>query len=151
MPRRLRNLASDLTKLNQQIKRDLEHAEAKVKHLNDLIAELAQSGQLAPAVLLGTFLEVPYDPDAPPAHAARVIQAALLTPEGFGICEWDSPDAYRIEQEPEHFQREAREKFRPFAELGEADMLFVLPQVETLLAELLAIAEGAPTEAALSP
>ncbi len=147
MPRRLRNLAGELTKLNLQIKHNLQQAEAKVSHINSLIAELAQQGGLSRAVLLGKYRELPYDPDAAPPARARVIQAVLLVPEGFGICEWESTDAYRPDQEPQHFNRDACEKFRPFAELDEADMLFVLPQMETLLEELVTIAEGVSTEA----
>ena len=151
MPRRLQHLAATLTKLNVQIKHSLEEAEAKVGEVNALIAELAGSGLLVHAVLLGKFRELPFDPDAGTSTPERVIQAALLVPEGLGICQWDSREAYKPEQEPEHFRRDAREKFHPFADLDETDQVFILPQIEALLEELVAIAQAAPISSNASP
>ncbi len=151
MPRRLQDLAANLAKLSVQIKHDLEDAEAKVGQVNQLIAQLAQTGLLGNAVLLGKFRELPFDPDAGAPAPERVIQAALLAPEGLGICQWDSREAYRPDQEPEHFRRDARERFRPFADLDDTDQVFILPQIEALLEELVAIAQTLPASASAPP
>ena len=149
MHKRLRTMAAELTKVARQIKRDLERAETHVGEINQLIDDLATSGALRRAVLLGKHREIPADPDAPPADGGRLIQAALLVPEGLGVCVWDSEQESR-DQERAHFDRDAREKFMPFSELQEMEMLFVLPQIEALLEELLAIAEAASSSEQLS-
>jgi len=64
MPRRLQHLAATLTKLNVQIKHSLEEAEAKVSEVNALIAELAGTGLLMHAVLLGKISRAALRPDA---------------------------------------------------------------------------------------
>ena len=86
MPRRLQHLAATLAKLNVQIKHSLEEAEAKVSEVNALIAELAGTGLLVPAVLLGKFRELPFDPDAGTSAPERVIQEKI-TEETFDIAQ----------------------------------------------------------------
>ncbi len=144
MPRRLQSLASALAKVNGQIKHDLQDAEAKVSDANALIGELARSGMLRRAVLLGKFREASLDPDSGDSEPAHIIQAALLIPEGIGVCAWDSHEAYKPDQDPEHFDREVRKRFVPFGDLDETDQVFILPQLESLVEQLMAIAEATP-------
>ena len=144
MPRRLQNLASALSKVNVQLKHNLQEAEAKVSQVSALVAELAQAGHLRRAVLLGKFREACFDPDSGAPEPGRIVQAALLVPEGIGLCAWDSHEAYKPDQEPEHFNRDARERFIPFGDLEEADQVFILPQIESLVEQLVAITGATP-------
>jgi hypothetical protein len=156
MTTRVQRIAGKLSELNLQIRHSMEQAEAKVNELNRLIAQLADSDLLGEEVFLGKAREVPQGLDIDESDSGRVIQAVLLVPEGFGVCQWSSEKDFAHDRGSATFPKKARRRFCAFHQLTSADKAFLLPYIEMLLDELMDIADvaasklkpGRPVEAA---
>lgn len=139
-------LANKISRLNVQIKQDLQRAEAKVGQINRLIADLATTGLLKQEIVLGRWRERPGSPGNGSDESSRIVQTVLLAPEGLGICEWDSETAYRQARARRKAEGAARQTFRSFDKLKPAEKTLLLPDIEPLLDELLDIADVAASK-----
>jgi hypothetical protein len=145
------DIAEQLGTLNLQIKHDMEQAEAKVERVNGLVRELGTTGLLSRRVILGPDYTHPWDPGCGPQDSAQVVQAALLVPEGFGVCLWSTDEFLEFEQSPGGLEQHARKKFEPFEKCCSADKKFLLPFVEEMLEDLTDVALVAASKLELQP
>lgn len=138
---RFDEMAEQLASLNLQIKHDMECAEAKVERVNLLIRELGNTGLLKRPIFLGGTYSGTYDPAFGPHDSGQVTQAALLVPEGFGVCRWDTEEWNRLEQSQEGFEPHARICFESFESCSPAEKKFLLPFVDEMLEDLTDMAQ----------
>lgn len=68
------------------------------------------------------------------------MQAALVIPEGFGVCLWDSEEFARCRLEQDGLASKARNKFQAFDQCRTVEKAFLLPFIEEMLEELMEIA-----------
>lgn len=140
MKSRIDEMAEQLASLNIQIRHDMEQAEAKAERVNQLVHELGETGVLTHQVLLGVVFERAYDPESSTQDSGQVVQAALLVPEGFGVCLWDLVEFTTLRASPQGLERHARAKFQPFDECAAAEKKFLLPYLEEMLEDLTDVA-----------
>lgn len=143
---RMETLAQELAQLQLQIKHDMEHAEAKVVQVNNLLQELGKTGLLKETVMLGRCRHIAYPAESQTEDPESEKQAALLIPEGFGICSWNAGDLGTSRREDDGGEAEVRKRFVPFAQCNTAGKAFLLPFIEDLLQELMDVAEVAASQ-----
>lgn len=142
------NAAEKLSSVLLQLKHKMEQGEAQVNEVNDLMGILGTTGLLNSTVFLGPDRPMDYDADTGPHDSGCLIQAALLVPGGFGICQWDTEEAFELDRGPGGREIGARLKFRPFAELNVADKAFLQPFMDEMLEEFMDIVDVAASQLA---
>lgn len=148
---RIDDVARELSSLNLQIKHAMEQAEAKVERVSHLVRELGTTGLVGREVLLGRYYDRPYDPDYGPNDTGQVVQAALLIPEGLGVCLWDTEEFSALQSSAEGLEPSARLRFRGFDDCSPAEKRFLLPFIEEMLEDLTDLARVAASKLEQGP
>ena len=126
-----------LQQLNVNLRQQLEVAEHHLPAINEQIRSLADLDIVAGIALLGTVVyDRAYGHDGP-IDSNQILQAAILIPQGFGVCMWDSEEYFRVRQQPRISHGTIQMKFVPFDECGSAVKALLLPHVEPLLDRLM--------------
>ena len=136
------HLAQDLARLNLQIRHDMEQAEAKVAQVNRLVKKLGKTGLLNDLTTWDGFRAARFTPleGSSEMPDCRITLAALLVPDGFGICAWESEKAYLGDVSKTGLKARAQRRFVPFAKCDLRDKAFLLPVIEEVLDELIDVA-----------
>ena len=140
MKSRFDEMAEQLASLNLQIRHDMEQAEAKAERVNQLVHELGETGLLTDQVVLGSFFERAYDASDSAHDSGQIVQAALLVPDGFGICLWDMVEYAGLRNSQDGLEAHARAKFQPFEACSAVEKKLLLPFLEEMLGDLTDIA-----------
>jgi len=148
---RIDSLSDELASLNSSLLLAREEAESTIARIQPQLVELAKSGLLPREVLLGTTIQRPYDADQGPHDSGQIVQAALLLPEGFGVCLWDTEEYVRAEQGAEGLEKESRNRFQPFERCSTADKILVGRNAEDLFEDLMELARAAASRLEDSP
>ena len=122
-------------RLNRKIDRDAAEAERKVGPIHKLIVELGKSQLLNDAPILAGHLQCPCEAGEP-HDSGQVAQAALLVPEGFGVCLWDPAQFAALGQRPDGLESNARRSFLPFNQCSATYKAFLLPFMEEMAEDL---------------
>jgi hypothetical protein len=126
----------DVSRELLRIKHDMEQAEAKIEASRNLIEELGNTGLLTGRVVLGPTYQQPYAPGCGPQDSGQIVQAALIIPQGFGVCYWDTNEFWDLENSPDGLEPLARTKFQAFESCTPAEKKFLSPFVDEMLDEL---------------
>jgi hypothetical protein len=143
---RIDDVARELSALNLQIKHDMEQAEAKVERVSHLVRELGTTGLVGREVLLGGHFDRSFDPDDGPHDSGQVVQAALLIPEGLGVCLWDPEEFSALQTAYEGLVPNARLRFQSFDRCSPEEKKFLLPFIEEMLEDLTDLARVAASK-----
>lgn len=133
---RLDQLADELGGISRQIRHCMDQAEGKVNQLHTVVGQIAATSLLTRTVWLGLCMERCYDSSVGPHDSGQVVQAALLLPEGFGVCIWDTEEYCELTNSPEGLEPTARQRFRPFAECTPTEKAFLYPSIDSMLEDL---------------
>jgi hypothetical protein len=113
-----------LANLNQRARRLRERqarAEVLAAYLNYTVDELSTMGMLPPAIVLGPVIrEQSLDANGHGLSNGRLVQAAVLVPEGLGVVLWDVEDYAELSKQPGGLESEARMQFVPFSRCAPA-------------------------------
>jgi hypothetical protein len=151
MNNQLEEAIGRLSELLIQARCDVKHAEAWIARINPLIHELSRSG-LTHSVHLGQVIcERPFCPEPRQEDSGRIVQAALLVPEGFGVCVWDTEEFGRLLSSEEGLEPEARTRFVPFEACDFVHKMLLLPHIEKMLEAVLGQAGAAGLDAPSKP
>jgi hypothetical protein len=142
MPDKFGLMARRLGQINVEVRHLVKKAEAKVEQVNALVRELAKTGLLKKVTILGKQSRCVNYADGECAQSCFVVLPVLLTPEGIGICIWDSEHAIEIKMAGMP-KSEARRVFTPFAKCAPADKAFLMRFIEPLLEDLMDLASVA--------
>ena len=109
-------------------------AQRRVAMCNDVIAEVSELGILPRTVLLGQVLCL-RETHAPSNAAcdARLLQAALLIPGGFGVVIWENAVHFERAQESRPQESDAWRCFIPFEQCNQPFRQFVGAQYGDLV------------------
>jgi len=137
MRERIDDQLSQLKSIQQTLQHSLELAEARVLTMNRLITQLAATRLLHPQIYFGgIILTRAYDAQHGDGSSGEVVQAALSSTHGIGCLSWDSEDFAAL-QASQEAHRMAEAHFVPFDRCAPALRALLLPQLESLLEQLL--------------
>src|SRR3954447_5526492 len=85
-------IADELRLINLQLKQGSEHADDAVARVATLAQEIKNHGILTSRILLSDSLQASDLRENGDSSSKCVAQAALLIPEGFGVCRWTTID-----------------------------------------------------------
>ena len=126
-----------LTQLNLSVRRELEEAEHYVPAINRQVQSLLPIGIPEQLAVEGNIvLELPYLPDQGLSDSCQVYQAVLLVPEGIGAAVYDLEEFLERRRSLDS-NSSPRSRFLPFDECNGYIMSALLPQVGSLLDQLL--------------
>jgi len=120
----LRKHLERLESLAVEVKHAREQVEAKFKDLNGVIQQLGDA--VPPEIFLGKAFSRPYDLESGRTESGQVVQAALLVPEGFGVCRFDTED------DQDEIKRNASDSFVPFTECAPVELAFLHQEIDGL-------------------
>ncbi len=112
--------ADDLDRLIEQMRHESEDTEFDVERVNGSLRRIAELGLLHNDVYLAR------------EPSGQCTQAAVLIPEGFGVCIWGSA----AEVESENAETRARLVFKPFAQCDPAEKEIVAAHVEEFFEDI---------------
>ncbi|HEX4129704.1 MAG TPA: hypothetical protein VHZ24_06650 [Pirellulales bacterium] len=130
------NPAERLAAIAARLRHHAEQAEAEIAAANDIVRNLGGTGLVRGHVVLGRCFERPYVVEQHCTDSGQVIQAALLVPEGFGVCYWDTEEFCALHESFGGLEPEARARFQPFDSCTDEEKTFLRPFVEEMLDDL---------------
>lgn len=136
-------LAERLAALAARLRHHADQAEAQFPAINEIVRNLGGTGLLQGHVILGPTFDRPYAVENRRDDSAQVVQAALLVPEGFGVCYWDMEEYVELRNTSHGLEPEARAKFQPFDRCTDEEKTFLRPFIEEMLEDLQDIALAA--------
>ncbi|MDB5345002.1 MAG: hypothetical protein JWP89_3379 [Schlesneria sp.] len=133
-----RSVINELRQLNLSLRAQLEQAEARVPVINALVAQLAEIELVTEVAILGLVIyQGHYSALTGPHDSGPVLQSALLIPGGIGVIYWDSEEYAALRKNPHRNEWDLFLRFSHFDDCPSAVKALLLPQVQSLMEQLL--------------
>jgi len=132
-------IADELRLINLQLKQGSEHADDAVARVATLAQEIKNHGILTSRILLSDSLQASDLRENGDSSSKCVAQAALLIPEGFGVCRWTTIDCATSQNLSAQLELDVVHAFKPLQECRVNERMLVLPFVEEIIEDLLDI------------
>lgn len=129
-------IAEQLAVLSIRLRNRKQNLEAEMETINTVVRSLGETGLIRHDVLLGPTFERPYAPEARHDDSCQIVQAALLVPEGFGVCYWDMEEFVAGRRSPDGLEADARLHFQRFEQCTIEEKAFLGSFIRDMLEDL---------------